>query len=115
MSGRVLGVKCSNPFDEGLHAALLKEAHEGRLEGLAGIRRNLGDSGLGGGALLDKASSDLLELEVTGDVGRDKNVGQLARGHEQLGDQVDVPVVEAAILLPGLVTGGVAVLLEELF
>lgn len=113
VGGGVLGVEGANPLDEGLHATLLKDTHEGRLESLASIRGDLGDGGLGGSALLNVAAGNLLELEVAGDVGGDENVGQLARGHEQLGNKVNVPVVETAILLPGLARG-VAVLLEEL-
>jgi hypothetical protein len=58
----------------------------------------------------------LLELKVSCNIGRDENVGQLAGGHKELGDEIDVPVVEAAILLPGLLTlTEVSVLLEELY
>ena len=65
--------------------------------------------------MLDVAASNLLELEISRNVGGDKDVGQLSVGHEQLGDQVDVPVVDATILLPGLLAGlDVAVLLEQL-
>ena len=61
------------------------------------------------------AARNLLELEVSGDVGGDEDVGQLARGHEELGDEVDVPVVETAIFLPRLLAlVEVAILLEEL-
>lgn len=111
----VLDVECANPFDEALHPALLEHAHEGRLQGLCGIRGDLGDGGLGAGTLLHEAACDLLELEVSGDIGGDEDVGQLARGHEELGDQVDVPVVGAAVFLPWLVARAVvSVLLEEL-
>lgn len=79
MSSRVLGVESSNPLDEGLHPALLENAHERRLESLASIRWNLGNSGLGTRALLDVAASHLLELEVSSDIGGNENVGQLAR------------------------------------
>ena len=62
------------------------------------------------------AARNLLELEVSGDVGGDEDVGQLARGHEELGDEVDVPVVETAIFLPRLLAlVVVAVFLEELW
>ena len=59
------------------------------------------------------AAGDLLELEVFGDVGGNENVGEFTVGHEQLGDEVDVPVVDAAVLLPWLALG-LAVSLEEL-
>lgn len=113
--GGILEVESSNPLDEGLHASLLEDTHEGRSQSLSGIRRHLGDGSLVGGTLLDVAASNLLELEVSCNIGRDKDVGQLARGHEELGNKVDVPVVEATILLPGLLAfTEVSVLLEEL-
>lgn len=113
--GGIVDVEGANPLYEGLHASLLEDAHKRGLESLASIGRDLGNGGLGASALLDVAAGDLLELEVSGDVGGDEDVGQLARGHEELGNEVDVPVVEAAILLPGLLAlGVVAMLLEEL-
>jgi len=112
----VLGVESANPLNEGLHASLLEDTHEGRSQSLGGIRGHLGDGSLVGGTLLDVAASDLLELEISCDIGRDENVGQLARGHEELGNEIDVPVVEATILLPGLLAfAEVSVLLEELY
>ena len=112
---RVLDIKCPDPLDETLHAALLKDAHQGRPQGLAGVGRDLGDGGLGARSLLDEATSDLLELEIAGDISRNEDVGKLARRHEELGHQVDVPVVQATVILPWLgVLGIVAILLEEL-
>jgi hypothetical protein len=64
---------------------------------------------------LDEAACDLSELEVSCDVGGDENVGQLAVGHQKLGNQVDVPVIDTAVLLPWLFALlVVAVLLEQL-
>lgn len=61
------------------------------------------------------ASCHLSELKVSGNIGRDKDIGQLSTGHEELGDEVDVPVVDAAILRPWfLPLIIVSVLLEEL-
>jgi hypothetical protein len=64
--------------------------------------------------LLDVGASNLLELEVPGDVGGDEDVGQFARGHEELGDEVNVPVVDSAVLLPWLLAVVLVVFLEEL-
>ena len=111
---RIIDVESANPLDEALHPALLEDAHEGRLQGLGGIGRDLGDGSLGAGSLLHEAPRNLLELEVSGDIGGDEDVGQLAGGHEELGDQVDVPVVGAAVFLPWLGFAAVAKLLEEL-
>jgi hypothetical protein len=115
VSGRVLEIKGANPLDEGLHTSLLEDSHEGGLESLAGIRRHLGNGGLVRGTLLDIAASNLFELEISGNIGGDEDVGQLSRGHEELGNEVDVPVVESAVVLPRLLAGlEVAILFEEL-
>lgn len=112
--GRVLDVERPNPLNEALHAALLENTHQGRSKSLASVRRDLGHSRLGAGPLLHITTGNLLELEISGNVGRDKDVGKLARGHQELGHQVNVPVVEAAILFPRLrALGKVAILLEQ--
>lgn len=115
MCCRIFQVKGSYPLDERLHASLLENAHERGLEGLACIGRHLCNGSPRAGALLDVAAGDLLELKVSGNVRRYKDVGQFARGHEKLGDEVDVPVIESPVLLPWLLALRViAVLLEEL-
>lgn len=115
VSGRVLEVECADPFDERLHASLLKDAHERRLESFTCIRGDLGNSSLVASSLLDVTSSNLLELEVSGNIGGNEDVGQLARRHEELGDKINIPVVEAAIVLPRLLALlEVSVLLEQL-
>lgn len=115
MCSRILRVKLSHPLDKVLHAALLKDAHKGRPKSLGGIGGDLGDGGLGSSTLLHEAARDLLELEISGNVGGNEDIGKLAGGHEELGHQVDVPVVQPAILFPWLgVLGIVAILLEEL-
>ena len=115
MCGRVLGVELANPLDERLHPSLLKDAHERGLESLSSIRGDLGNGGLGTSTLLDEAARHLLELEIAGHFGGDENVGKLARGHEELGDEINVPVVGTAILFPGLLAlAEVSILLEKL-
>lgn len=115
MGRRVVLLELSNPFKELLGTALLEEAHERRAQSLASIRGHLGDGRLGTLALLDVATGDLLELEVSRHVGGNQDVCQLAVGHQQLGDQVNVPVVDTSVLLPGLLAGrDIAVLLEQL-
>ena len=57
----------------------------------------------------------MLKFEVSCDIGGYEDIRQLAAGHEELWYEVDVPVVDAAILLPRfLPLVIVAVLLEEL-
>lgn len=99
---RVGLIKASYPLQEVLRASLLKEAHERALQGLGCIRGHLCDRSLCCAALLDIAACDLLELEVSCDVGGDEDVCELAVAHQELRDEVDVPVVDAAVLLPGL-------------
>lgn len=100
VASRVALVEGADPLDEGLHSALLEESHKGGCESLASIGWDLGDGGLASGTLLDVRAGDLLELEVSCDVGGDEDVGKFSGRHEKLGDQVDVPVVGAAVLLP---------------
>lgn len=114
MSGGVLLLVCANELQELLCSSLLKKTHQGTAESLGGIRGNLCDVGLASGTSLDVTASDLLKFEVSGNIGRDENVGEFSVGHEELGNKVDVPVVGATVLLPWLATVVVAVLLEEL-
>ena len=115
MTSRIFGIECTNPLDEALHPPLLKDAHQRRSKRLARIRRNLCNSGFWTTALLDITSCHLSELEVSCYVGRDEDVGQLAAGHEEFRNEVDIPVVDSSILLPWLLPLVVVpVFLEEL-
>jgi hypothetical protein len=114
VSGRVILLVCANEFQELLCSSLFEQTHQGTAESLRGIRGDLCDVGLVSGAGLDVTASNLLEFEVSGDIGRDENVGEFSVGHEEFGNKVDVPVVGAAVLLPWLAAVVVAVLLEEL-
>lgn len=115
MSGRVIFLEITNPFQELLGPPLLEHSHQRRAQRLVGIRGDLGHGGLGTLALLNIAASNLLELEVSCDVRGDQDIRQFAVGHQQLWNQVDVPVVNPAVFLPGLLSGAdVAILLEQL-
>lgn len=61
-------------LEELLSAALFEEAHQGAPDSLHLRARNLGDASIA----IDKAACDLLELEITGDVGVDEDLGQLS-------------------------------------
>jgi hypothetical protein len=64
---------------------------------------------------LNIAACHLPKLEVSCDIGRDEDVGQLSTGHKELRYEIDIPVVDASILLPWLfVLVVLSVLLEEL-
>jgi hypothetical protein len=112
--GRVILLVCADELQELLCSSLLEQTHQRTAESLRGIRGDLCDVGLVAGASLDVTASNLLEFEVSGDIGRDENVGEFSVGHEEFGNEIDVPVVGAAVLLPWLAAVVVAVLLEEL-
>lgn len=97
-------IEATNPLQEVLCAPLLKQAHQGALKSLAGIRGHLRNCGLGSVSLLYVATGDLLEFQVSCDIGGDQDVGELAVAHQELRDEVDVPVVDPAVLLPWLGT-----------
>ena len=114
VSGRILLLVGTDKLQKLLCSSLLKQTHQGTAESLRSIRGDLCDVGLVSGASLDVTASNLLEFEVSGDIGRDENVGEFSVGHEKLGNEIDVPVVGATVLLPWLAAVVVAVLLEEL-
>ena len=65
--------------------------------------------------MLNEAACDLSEFEVSCYIGRNEDVGEFAVGHQELGYEVDVPIVDPAILLPRLLSFlEVAILLVEL-
>ena len=113
VSSRVLILPVLQELEELLSSSFLKETHEGRSKSLASVRRDLGDGRLGALALLHVAASNLLEVEVLGNVGGNEDVGEFAVGHEKLRDEVDVPVVDTTVLFPWLALG-LAVPLEKL-
>jgi hypothetical protein len=105
----------ADPLEELLCAPLLKQAHQRAPQRLGGIARDLGHGRTDTSALLDIAAGYLAELEIASHVGRHEDVCKLAVGHDELGDEVDVPIVGAAVLLPWLGAGGeVAVFFEKL-
>lgn len=82
-------------FKEFLCPPLLEEAHERALDRLhlrAGDLRYLAIA-------VDVAAGDLLELEVAGHIGVNKNAGELARRDDEFGDEIDSIVAVATELL----------------
>ena len=51
-----------------------------------------------------ETACDLFEFEVSGHIGRDENVGEFTVGHEEFGDEVDVPIIDSAVFLPWLLS-----------
>lgn len=92
VGGRVFGLVVLNKLKEALGASLLKQAHEGGLDGLHLGGRHFGDAAVSE----DVRSRDLFELHVARDVGVDEHAGEFAVGHHELGDEVHgdcVPMV----------------------
>ena len=58
-------------------------------------------------------SCDLAEFEVSSDVGGDEDVGELSVRHEQLGYEINVPVIGSSVLLPWLSTFGIVAIFLE--
>lgn len=115
MSAGIILVIFPNPLEELLGPSLLKQTHQRRPEGFTSVRGHLCNGSLGAAALLHVTSRNLSELEVSGDIGGNENVGQLSVRHEQLGHEVDVPAVDTAVFLPRfLALLHVAVHFEEL-
>lgn len=113
IGGRIRVVEGADPLQELLRASLLEETHERRAQGLSRVRRDLCHGRPRPCTLLDIAARNLPELEVSGDVGGDEDVRELAVRHEQLGDEIDVPIIRAAVFRPRrLALCVVAVLLE---
>jgi hypothetical protein len=113
--GGILDIECANPLDKALHSPFLEDTHQRRPQSLGSIRGDLGNCCLGTITLLDIAASDLLELEVPSNVCGHQDIGELARRHEKLGHEINVPVIETSILLPWLLSLlVVSVFLEQL-
>lgn len=74
--------------------SLLKETHERTLDSFHLSARDLGDLTVP----INKASSDLLELEVSGDIGVDEDLGQLSRCNNELWNQINCVVAVPAKL-----------------
>ena len=115
MRRRIILLESSNPLEELLRPAFLKQTHQRRPKRLARVGRYLRHRGFRPVSLLDVAACHLLELQISGDVGGHEDVGELAVGHEEFRHEVDVPIVGSTVLLPWLRPFLiVAVLFEEL-
>ena len=116
MRRRIVLLESANPLQELLSSPLLEQAHKRAAQRFPGIRWYFGYGSSWSVALLHIAPRNLPKLQVSCDVSRNENVGQVAIRHEQLRHQVDIPVVGPAVLLPWLLALRiVAVFFEELF
>ena len=94
MSGRVFILPALQELEELLGAPLLKETHKRTLHGLHLVTGDLRDLAIA----VHKATCDLFELEVTSDVGVDKDLSELSRGDDELGNKVNSVISVASKL-----------------
>ena len=85
MSSRVLILPVLQELEELLSSSFLKETHEGALHSLHLGARHLGDLAV----TINEATSDLLELEVSGDLSVNEDLRQFTRRDDEFGNEVD--------------------------
>ena len=85
MSSRILVLPSLQELKEFLRTSLLKKSHERALDCLhfcTGYFRDLAIA-------IDEATSDLLEFEVSSNVGMNKNSGEFTRSNNEFGNKID--------------------------
>ena len=85
MSSWILIFPALQELEELLSAALFEKTHQRASNRLHLCARNLGDLAIA----IDKATGDLLELEVTSDISVNEDLGQFTRCDDELGDKVN--------------------------
>jgi hypothetical protein len=90
VSGRILILPALEELEELLSSSFLEKTHERALHSLHLSARHLGDPAV----TINEATSDLLELEVSGDLSVNENLRQFTRSNDEFGNEVDgvVPV-----------------------
>ena len=110
MGSRVLVLPVLQELEELLRSPLLKETHERTPHSLHLVTGDLRDLAI----TVDKAAGDLLELEVAGDIGVDKNAREFSGGNDELGNEIDgVVAIAAEVLRSRLVGPELAVKLRQ--
>jgi hypothetical protein len=94
VGSRIVVLPPLQKLEEFLGAPLLEKAHERALDGFHLRAGDLGDPAIA----INEGTGDLLEFEVSGDVGVDEDLGELARSNDELGDEIDGVVAVAAKL-----------------
>lgn len=87
MRNRIIVPPVLQKLKELLGPPLLEQPHQAASHGLHLGRGHLGDAPVP----VDEGSCDLLELEVSEDVGVDEDLCELSRCEDELGDEVDGP------------------------
>lgn len=100
----VVHVDTGNKFVELSDTALFEQAHQAGTNGLLLVGRDLDDGHLLRAEeatlsmLHDVGSVDAFPFEVLGDLGVQKHLNELAVSHDELGDEIDIPVSVVAVL-----------------
>jgi len=101
MGSRVLVFPVLQELKELFGAALFKDAHERAPDSLHLSAGNLRDSAVA----VHEATGDLLELEITSDVGVDEDLGQFTGRDDEFGHEVDGVVAVASKVCGGFDAG----------
>ena len=100
MCNRIIISPSLKEFKEFLRSSFLKKAHQGTFYSLHLSARNFGDLAFA----INKTTCNLLKFEIAGDFGVHENLCELARGNDELGNEVDVVVTVASKLSRRLLT-----------
>jgi hypothetical protein len=92
--GGVIILPILEELEEFLRAALFEETHERALDGLHFCAGDLRDLAV----TVHKRPGDLLELEVTSNIGVNENLGKFSRCNDKLGDEINSIVAIASEL-----------------
>lgn len=109
VSGRVLVFPPLQELEELLGPSFFEKTHKRALYSLHLGAWDLGDPPIA----VHKATCDLFEFQIPGDVSVDENFRKLARGNDKFGDEIDgVVTVSAKLSRRGLVRSKFAVQLQ---
>jgi hypothetical protein len=85
MSRGILVLPILQEHEKVPRSTLLEQSHQAGTQGFALVRGDLVDLAI----TVDERPGDLLEFEVTDDIGVDQHSGKRAAGQNELGDEVD--------------------------
>jgi hypothetical protein len=88
MGCRIFILPALQELEELLCASFLEKPHQRTLDGLHLGTGHLGDLSIP----IDITSGDLLEFQISSDIGVDQNLGEFPRGDDEFGNQINVIV-----------------------
>lgn len=106
MSGRILVLPALQELEKLLRPSFLEQTHERALHSFHLRARYFRDLAI----TINKAASNLLELEVTCHIGVNEDLGQFTRGNDEFGDQINgVVAITSKLSRRGLISPELAV------